>query len=117
LFITVLKRKEDKMTKKLFVGNLSWTTTNDSLRDLFATVGNVVSAQVIMDKFTGKSRGFGFVEMDNEEAAKKAADELNGKELDGRAIAVNEAREQEDRGNRNNNYRDNNRRDDRRNDY
>ena len=105
------------MTKKLFVGNLSWTTTNDSLRDLFATIGNVVSAQVIMDKFTGKSRGFGFVEMENDQDAKKAADELNGKDLDGRAIAVNEAREQEDRGNRNSGGYRNDRRDDRRNDY
>lgn len=88
------------MATKLFVGGLSWDTTEDSLRNFFAAVGNVVSATVITDKFTGKSKGFGFVEMGSEEEARKAMSELNGKELDGRAIAVNEARPKEPRPDR-----------------
>lgn len=85
------------MAKKLFVGGLSWDTTDASLSDLFSQVGQVVSARVVTDKFTGRSRGFGFVEMSTDEEAEKAKQELNGKELDGRAIAVNEARPQESR--------------------
>lgn len=85
------------MAAKLFIGSLSWDTTNDSLKDLFATVGTVVSATVLTDKFTGKSRGFGFVEMSSDEEAQKAIAELNGKTLDGRAIVVNEARPMEPR--------------------
>lgn len=95
------------MGKKLFVGSLSWGTTDASLQALFSTVGNVVSAKVIMDKYTGKSRGFGFVEMSTEEEAKKAMDELNGKDLDGRTIVVSEAKPAENRGsdqNRGNSY-------------
>lgn len=86
---------------KLFVGGLSWDTTEDSLRNFFSTIGPVTSATVIMDKFTGKSRGFGFVEMTNPADSQRAIDELNGKELDGRAIVVNEAKPlapREDRG-------------------
>ena len=86
------------MGKKLFVGSLSWDTTDASLRDLFSSIGSVVSAQVIMDKFSGKSRGFGFVEMETEEDAQRAVSELNGKDLDGRAIVVNEARERDPNG-------------------
>lgn len=82
------------MATKLFVGGLSWDTTEESLRNAFAAVGAVTTATVIMNKFTGKSKGFGFVEMGSEEEAKKAIDELNGKELDGRTIVVNEARPQ-----------------------
>lgn len=85
------------MAKKLFVGNLSWDTTDKSLTDFFATVGSVASAQVITDKYTGRGRGFGFVEMATDEEAEKAIKELNGKTLDGRAINVNQAREREDR--------------------
>ncbi|MBP8590960.1 RNA-binding protein [Candidatus Shapirobacteria bacterium] len=85
------------MAKKLFVGNLSWNTTNDSLRDFFAQVGNVISASVITDRMSGRSRGFGFVEMEDADA-EKAKKELNGKELDGRAISVNDARPQEESG-------------------
>ena len=85
------------MAAKLFVGSLSWDTTNDSLKDFFATVGTVVSATVLTDKFTGKSRGFGFVEMSSDEEAQKAVAELNGKTLDGRAVVVNEARPMEPR--------------------
>ncbi len=86
--------------KKLFVGSLAWSTTDDSLRDFFATVGNVVTANVVKDRETGRSRGFGFVEMSTEEEAQRAVQELNGKELDGRAISVNEAKPQEPRDNR-----------------
>lgn len=85
------------MANKLFVGGLSWDTTDDSLRTFFSQAGTVASASVISDKFTGRSRGFGFVEMSTDEEAEKAKAELNGKELDGRAIAVNDARPQEQR--------------------
>lgn len=86
------------MAKKLFVGNLSWNTKDDSLRTLFSTVGTVVSAQVITDRYTGRSRGFGFVEMSTDEESEKAMAELNGKDLDGRQISVNEARERQENG-------------------
>lgn len=82
------------MATKLFVGNLSWNVTSDSLRELFAQVGEVVSATVITDKFSGKSRGFAFVEMASDELAKEAVKKLNGQTLDSRAIVVNEARPQ-----------------------
>lgn len=84
------------MAKKLFVGNLSWNTKDDSLNTLFATIGPVSSAQVITDRYTGRSRGFGFVEMEDADAERAIA-ELNGKDLDGRQITVNEARPREDR--------------------
>lgn len=84
---------------KLFVGNLAWATNDDSLRNFFSQVGTVVSAQVIVDKFSGRSKGFGFVEMSSDEEAEKAKAELNGKELDGRAVNVSEARPQEPRDN------------------
>lgn len=80
------------MATKLFVGGLSWDTTEDSLRTFFAQAGNVVSASVITDKFSGRSKGFGFVEMGSEEEAKEAITKLNGQALDGRTITVNEAR-------------------------
>jgi cold-inducible RNA-binding protein len=81
------------MATKLFVGSLSWGVNDDQLRDFFAAVGEVVSARVITDRETGRSRGFGFVEMSNDDEAKAAIDQLNGKELDGRPITVNAARE------------------------
>lgn len=87
------------MAKKLFVGGLSWDTTDATLRDLFAQAGTVVSANVITDKFTGKSRGFGFVEMATDAEAEEAKQKLNGQQLDGRAITVNDARPQESKGN------------------
>jgi len=80
------------MASKLFVGGLSWGTTDDKLRDLFAQAGTVVSATVITDKYTGKSKGFGFVEFASDEEAKAAVDKFNGTEFDGRTITVNEAR-------------------------
>lgn len=86
------------MAKKLFVGSLAWATTDDSLRSFFASAGNVVSANVIKDKMTGRSRGFGFVEMSTDQEAEKAKNELNGKDLDGRAIMISEAREKDDSG-------------------
>ena len=85
------------MSKKLYVGNLSYTTTDDSLKDFFSQAGKVTSANVIMDKMSGRSRGFGFVEMTNDDEAMKAVETLNGKELDGRPIVVNEARPMTDR--------------------
>ena len=88
------------MALKLFVGGLSWDTTDDSLKNFFSTVGTVTSAKIITDKFSGKSRGFGFVEMSSDDEAKKAIAELSGKELDGRAIVVNEAKPMAPRENR-----------------
>ena len=80
------------MEKKLYVGSLSYETTEDSLKELFSKAGTVSSVSVIMDKFSGKSKGFGFVEMSSEEEAKKAIEMFNGKELDGRNIVVDEAK-------------------------
>lgn len=88
------------MAQKLFVGGLSWDTTEDALRDFFAQAGTVTSATIITDKFTGKSKGFGFVEMSTEEEAQAAVEQLGGKELDGRTLTVNEARPQAPRENR-----------------
>lgn len=85
------------MATKLFVGSLSWNVTSDQLEEFFKSAGNVVSANVITDRDSGRSKGFGFVEMGSEEEAKKAIEELNGKELDGREISVNEARPREER--------------------
>jgi RNA recognition motif-containing protein len=85
------------MATKLFVGSLAWGTTDDSLKAFFSQVGTVVSANVIIDRDNNRSKGFGFVEMSSDEEAKAAVDQLNGKELDGRAIVVNEARPREER--------------------
>ncbi len=85
------------MATKLFVGSLSWGVKDDQLNDFFSTVGTVVSATVITDRDSGRSKGYGFVEMSSDEEAKKAIDELNGKDLDGRPITVNEARPREER--------------------
>ena len=88
------------MATKLFVGGLSWDTKEDSLRNFFAQAGNVVSATVITDKFSGRSKGFGFVEMATEAESEEAIKKLNGQSLDGRNITVNEARPQAPRENR-----------------
>lgn len=85
------------MATKLFVGSLPWSTTDDQLKEFFAAVGEVTSATVIIDRETNRSKGFGFVEMANDDEAKAAIDQLNGKELGGRAIVVNEARPREER--------------------
>ena len=85
------------MAVRLYVGNLSWGTTDESLRDAFAQAGTVESASVMKDKMTGRSRGFGFVDMATDEEAKAAISMWNEKELDGRALKVNEARPMGDR--------------------
>jgi len=85
------------MTTKLFVGRLSFDTTNDSLQAKFAQYGTVVSAQVIMDRDTNRSKGFGFVEMEDQAAAQAAINALDGKDFEGRSIVVNIARPREDR--------------------
>ena len=85
------------MATKLFVGNLSFNTTEGEVQDLFKQAGNVVKCELIVDKFTSKSRGFAFVEMGSQEEANKAIAEFNGKELNGRALTVNEARPREER--------------------
>jgi RNA recognition motif-containing protein len=85
------------MAMKLYVGGLAYSVTEQELEDYFGTVGKVVSTAVIKDRDSGQSKGFGFVEMEDEEAGKKAIAELNGKELSGRSIMVNEARPQEPR--------------------
>lgn len=82
---------------KLYVGNLAYSVEDQDLQDFFATVGAVISATVIKDKLDGRSKGFGFVEMADDEAGKSAINSLNGKELKGRAIVVSEARPQENR--------------------
>ncbi|MBI5152288.1 RNA-binding protein [Candidatus Peregrinibacteria bacterium] len=80
------------MAKKLYVGSLSYNTTDDSLKNHFATAGAVTSATIIMDRMSGRSKGFGFVEFENDDDAAKAIEMFNGKELDGRSLVVNEAR-------------------------
>lgn len=95
------------MATKLFVGSLAFSATDDDLAQFFAQVGTVVSAKVVIDRDTNRSKGFGFVEMSSDAEAKAAIDQLDGKELNGRAINVSEARPREDRprrdfgGNRN----------------
>ena len=85
------------MATKLFVGSLAYSVTDDELEQFFAAVGKVTSAKVIIDRDTNRSKGFGFVEMESDDEAKAAIAELDGKELNGPAIAVNEARPQENR--------------------
>ena len=86
------------MGKKLYVGNLTYDVTDATLEQLFAAHGSVQSAQVIMDRDTGRSKGFGFVEMSNDQEAQNAITGLNGQQHGGRALTVNEAKPREDRG-------------------
>ena len=86
------------MAKKLYVGNLSYDTSDSDLETLFAQHGKVESAQVITDRDSGRSKGFGFVEMSSDQEAQAAINALNGKEVGGRALTVNEAKPREDRG-------------------
>ncbi len=79
------------MGRRLYVGNLAWTVTDQDLHDVFSEAGKVENSQVIMDRATNRSRGFGFVEMANDEDADNAIKKLNGREIKGRAIKVNEA--------------------------
>ena len=83
------------MNTKLFVGNISWGLSDEDLKQAFEAAGEVVSASIVKDRMTGRSKGFGFVEMASADGAQKAIAELNGKELDGRAINVDEARPQQ----------------------
>jgi len=86
------------MAKNIYVGNLTWSATADDLLALFQDHGKVTRAQVITDRETGRSRGFGFVEMENDGEAQKAIDALNGSDYNGRPLTVNEAKPREDRG-------------------
>jgi len=86
------------VSKKLYVGNLSYNVTNANLEEMFSKFGEVRSAQVVQDRDTGRSKGFGFVEMPNDNAALEAIQGLNDKEHDGRPLTVNEARPREERG-------------------
>ena len=85
------------MGKKLYVGNLPFSATESAVSDLFSQIGGVDSVRLITDRDSGRSKGFGFVEMASDEEAEKAISELNGKEFEGRALTVNEARPQEPR--------------------
>ncbi len=85
------------MSTKLFVGNLSFNVTENQLQDLFSAHGTVMEVDLIMDKFSGRPRGFGFVTMESKEAAEAAIQALHGKQVDGRAMTVNEARPREER--------------------
>lgn len=85
------------MAKKLYVGGLSYSTTEEALKDAFSQAGTVETATIIVDKMSGRSKGFGFIEMASEEEAQKAMEMWNGKELDGRPLKVNEARPMEAR--------------------
>ena len=92
------KGKAETMNKKLFVGGLSWDTTDQGLREAFARFGEISEAKVITDRETGRSRGFGFVTFEESSAAENAISEMDGTELDGKTIKVNEAQERNDRG-------------------
>ncbi len=85
------------MSTKLYVGNLSFNTSNEDLQELFGQSGTVESVTVVEDRETGRSRGFGFVEMSSKEEGEAAIEQLNGKEIDGRALVVNEAKPRENR--------------------
>lgn len=86
------------MATKLYVGGLPWAATQDELRDAFSKAGEVTSVTIITDKFTGRSRGFGFVEMATDDAAQKAIEMLNGKDFGGRNLTVNEAKPMAEKG-------------------
>lgn len=101
------------MAKKLYVGGLPYSASEDTLKEMFSQAGTVESAMIIMDKISGRSKGFGFVEMSSEEEAAKAIEMCNGKELEGRNLTVAEARPMEERSSQ----RDFNRGDNRRSDF
>lgn len=86
------------MSTKLYVGNLSFNTSTQDLEQVFSEIGKVESTNIIEDRDTGRSRGFGFVEMSSKEEANNAIEQLNGKEVDGRELTVNEAKPRENRG-------------------
>jgi len=91
--------------KNIFVGNLSFSATEDAVRSMFQSYGTIERVSLVTDRNTGQARGFGFVEMTNDAEAERAIAELNGRELDGRALNVNEARPKEDRGSGGGGYR------------
>ncbi len=93
------------MAKKLYVGGLPYSTTETSLSDAFSKAGNVASVRIIIDKMSGRSKGFGFVEMSTDEEAQAAIDMFNGKDFEGRNLTVNEARPEEKRANTGGNWR------------
>src|ERR1700744_458421 len=95
--MAAIRLMEPAMGKKLYVGNLSYTVDSSELEQLFSAHGQVVSAQIINDRDTGRSKGFGFVEMGTDQEAEAAIAALNGQQHDGRALTVNEARPREDR--------------------
>ncbi len=97
------------MAKRLFVGNLPYSADDEALRNMFSQVGPVASASVIIDRMSGRSKGFGFVEMEQDTDADKAVETLNGQEVDGRKIVVNEARPMEERAPRRDFHRNNDR--------
>ena len=97
LTLSITMKEEYMQKQNLFVGSLAYATTDDSLKAFFETVGEVERASVATDRETGRSRGFGFVTFVDEANNQKAIDQLNGKELDGRAITVNAARPREDK--------------------
>ncbi|HEX8598923.1 MAG TPA: RNA-binding protein [Chloroflexia bacterium] len=86
------------MAKKLYVGNLPYSVTEDQLREMFSAVGELSDVAVVTDRYTGQSKGFGFVEMVSDEAAQAAITKFDGQDMDGRAMVVNEAKPREDRG-------------------
>jgi RNA recognition motif-containing protein len=92
------------MSKKLFVGNLEWGVSDDDLKNTFAEFGDIEEAIVVKDKFSGRSKGFGFVTFAKDEDAEKAMKEMEGKELNGRVLSVNEARPPKPREDNNNDY-------------
>jgi cold-inducible RNA-binding protein len=96
--LTYTSKKEEKMETKIYVGNLSFDTTEDNLKELFAQAGTVESVALIKDRHTGQSKGFAFIEMSNQAEAEKAIQMFNGKSLDNREIKVNLARPREERG-------------------
>ena len=85
------------MAKKLYVGNLSFSVTDDELQQAFASFGNVLSARIVMDKMSGRSKGFGFVEIEQDSAADEAVSKMDGQTIAGRAVRVSEAKPQEER--------------------
>jgi RNA recognition motif-containing protein len=97
-FFRIPEKGKENQKMKLYVGNISFNTTNQDLNELFGTIGTVESSNIIEDRETGRSRGFGFVEMASQEDGQKAIAELNGKEVDGRQLKVNEAKPKTDGG-------------------
>ncbi len=95
--VVLIKKNKKFAMKRLFVGNLPYKTTDADLKNMFSEFGEVSEAAVVIDRTDGRSKGFGFVTMTNEAEATAAIDALNGKDVDGRALTVNEARPKEDR--------------------